>query len=65
MTTDSPSSPTAADESTPATSDDQRPTTAEELVAKHGRETLEALAADGNLAARETLAIVDESGDSE
>lgn len=39
---------------------DDRPGSVEELVEKHGRDVLERLADDGNIAAREALNLYDE-----
>ncbi len=39
---------------------DETPSSAEELVEKHGRTKIEALAEQGNIAARAALDIVDE-----
>lgn len=38
---------------------DDQPTSPEELIEKHGRQLLEDLASDGNIAAQATLNIVD------
>lgn len=45
----------------PQSDEESRPTTAAGLVEKHGRDTLEALAEDGNIAAQVALDIVDET----
>lgn len=48
----------------PNTSDnDDRPTTPAEIVEKHGRQRLEKLADQGNIAAQATLDIVDDTSD--
>lgn len=51
--------------STQHTEIDDRPSSVEELVEKHGREALEDLADEGNILAREALALYDERRDSQ
>jgi len=43
--------------------DRDRPTTAQEIIDEHGRETLAAMAADGNIGAEKVLELAD--GDQE
>lgn len=42
------------------TNEEREPQTAEEIVEKHGREILEEMAEDGNIAARACLEVADE-----